>query len=608
MGNGAPLLAYGVSVLFFLQLLHVVEPFVVSAEGEQFVVSAAFNDASFVEHAYFVGILDGREPVGDGDGGACLHKPVEGFLHQSLALGVEGGSGLVEDKNVGVLEDGTGDADALALSAGEFAAAVTHVGVVAVLTLHDEVVGVGNFGCFDDLFHRGVLDAEGDVAEEGVVEEDGFLIDVAEEAAQVGDAELADVGAVEEYLSLLHVVVAWQEVNEGGLARARLAYEGNGLSAAEGEIDVVEHVLAVLVVTERDVAQFDALLQGMDGSGGGGFLDGVYSLEDFVYALHGGHALRYVVGRLGEIFQGLDEAVEDDHVEDEGGSVDAAVVGEDEGAAVPEDEDDEHGAEEFAGGMGQGLAQVDLDEQPAVLVGAVFEAAGHLVLGGEGLDDAHAAEGFLKLRHDFAPLSLGFKRALLEFANDAGEGPYQKGHDENGEEGELPAGVEEHAEVADDEHGIFDEHVERARDGVLDFLNVTAHAGNDVALALVGEEGERQGDDFTVNAVAYVADDTGAQRYHDTGGGKVAERLQQGGHDEEETDVQQGARGTVALHELLCPVVKVVDERVLERRVLCAPFDKVVSALVDAEEELQHGHERHEREHVEHGREQVEHQ
>ena len=104
------------------------------------------------------------------------------------------------------------------MSAGESAAAVADDGVVPVFCLHDEVVGVGYLGCFDDLLHGGVLYAEGDVVVKGVVEEDGLLVDVADEGAEVVDADVAYVLAVNEYLPFADVVVAGNKVHEGGFS------------------------------------------------------------------------------------------------------------------------------------------------------------------------------------------------------------------------------------------------------------------------------------------------------------------------------------------------------------------------------------------------------
>ena len=99
-----------------LQLLHVVEAFVVAVEGDELVVLAAFDYLAFVEDVDNVGVLDGGETVCDGDGGAALHEAVEGFLYEVLALGVEGGSGFVKYEYGRILQYGAGDADALTLS------------------------------------------------------------------------------------------------------------------------------------------------------------------------------------------------------------------------------------------------------------------------------------------------------------------------------------------------------------------------------------------------------------------------------------------------------------------------------------------------------------
>ena len=44
-------------------------------------------------------------------------------------------------------------------------------------------MGVGDLRGFDDLLHRGVIHAEGDIIIEGVVEEDGLLVNIADEGA-----------------------------------------------------------------------------------------------------------------------------------------------------------------------------------------------------------------------------------------------------------------------------------------------------------------------------------------------------------------------------------------------------------------------------------------
>ena len=63
---------------------------VVAAERDEVVVRALLDDAAFVEHVDFVGILDGRESVSNGDGGSRLHEALQRVLHEFFGLGVEG--------------------------------------------------------------------------------------------------------------------------------------------------------------------------------------------------------------------------------------------------------------------------------------------------------------------------------------------------------------------------------------------------------------------------------------------------------------------------------------------------------------------------------------
>src|SRR5215207_4991125 len=80
---------------------------------------AFLDKPALVEDEDAVGGPDGGEPVGDDERRAAPHEAIERLLHGALALGVEGGRRLVEEEDRRVLQDCTGDGDALALAAGE---------------------------------------------------------------------------------------------------------------------------------------------------------------------------------------------------------------------------------------------------------------------------------------------------------------------------------------------------------------------------------------------------------------------------------------------------------------------------------------------------------
>jgi len=74
----------------------------------------------------------GGEAMGDDQAGAAFHQAFERFVDKSLALGIERGSGLVQQEDAWIGENGAGDGDALALAAGELGAARADHRVVAL--------------------------------------------------------------------------------------------------------------------------------------------------------------------------------------------------------------------------------------------------------------------------------------------------------------------------------------------------------------------------------------------------------------------------------------------------------------------------------------------
>ncbi len=118
---------------------------------------------------------------------------------------------------------------------------------------------VGNARRLFYLFLRGISHSERDVGLERVVEEDAFLVHVADERAQVVHPQVADVDAVDENLALLHVVVTRYEVNECGFSAAALSYERHRLAFFYLQVDMPEHPL--FAIAERHVAELDGVLE-----------------------------------------------------------------------------------------------------------------------------------------------------------------------------------------------------------------------------------------------------------------------------------------------------------------------------------------------------------
>src|SRR5262249_28505125 len=79
--------------------------------------------------------------MGNDDRRAILHQMIQGRLDQHLAFRIERRSRLIEQKNGSVTQDCPSDRYTLALATGKGNTALTHLGVIAVAELHDEIVG-----------------------------------------------------------------------------------------------------------------------------------------------------------------------------------------------------------------------------------------------------------------------------------------------------------------------------------------------------------------------------------------------------------------------------------------------------------------------------------
>src|ERR1700693_5733986 len=129
-----------------------------------------------------------------------------------FGMSVDAGEGVVEDEDAGAAEKGAGDGGTLLLASGESDAAFADGGVVAFGETFDVLRDVGGIGGgFDVVWIRLAIflrDAEGDVFADGVAEEEGFLRNESDVAAEGVERELADGASVDKDGAGLGVVDA----------------------------------------------------------------------------------------------------------------------------------------------------------------------------------------------------------------------------------------------------------------------------------------------------------------------------------------------------------------------------------------------------------------
>uniref|UniRef100_A0A0B7K5W6 Uncharacterized protein n=1 Tax=Bionectria ochroleuca TaxID=29856 RepID=A0A0B7K5W6_BIOOC len=215
----APLWGWAPQAFIMIPPLAVIPPPLL----QQLTVRAPLDDGPLVHDEDLVGGDDGRQPVGDDEHGAALAQLPQRRLDEGLGLGVDGAGGLVEDEDGRALEEGAGDGDALDLAARQLDAVLADGGAVAL--------------------------GEG-------VEEQGVLGHDADGVAEGALGDVADVAAVDPDAAGGDVVVAQEELGEGGLACARGADEGDCLAGLGVDVDAVEDG-SPGVVAEADVVEGD---------------------------------------------------------------------------------------------------------------------------------------------------------------------------------------------------------------------------------------------------------------------------------------------------------------------------------------------------------------
>jgi hypothetical protein len=82
-------------------------------------MAALLGDLAAVQHQDAVAVDHARQAMGEDQGGAALHQPVERLLDHRLVLGIDGAQRLVEHQDRRVAQQRAGDRQPLALAAGE---------------------------------------------------------------------------------------------------------------------------------------------------------------------------------------------------------------------------------------------------------------------------------------------------------------------------------------------------------------------------------------------------------------------------------------------------------------------------------------------------------
>src|SRR5882762_1126773 len=133
---------------FLFQQLFVIQVSVVSVQCEKFVVRAQFDDTPAVQDGDTIGVANGRDSVGNEDGGPSLHdvpQVIENFI---FGVGIDAGECVIQNQDPWVPDKRAGNGGSLLLSSRKGDATLSNHGEILFGKTLDVRRNVGRLGRF----------------------------------------------------------------------------------------------------------------------------------------------------------------------------------------------------------------------------------------------------------------------------------------------------------------------------------------------------------------------------------------------------------------------------------------------------------------------------
>lgn len=213
--------------------------------------------------------------------GPPCRQPPYGVDDARLALAVQARRRLVQQQERPVGEERPGEGEALALARGEPRAVLAQCCPHPVGQRRDEVVRARVPQRREDRLVVGVGPGEADVLGDGVREEVGALGDPGDTAAPAFEVQVTEVAAADPDVPLVGYGEPEEHVQQGGLADAARADQGDGLPRLHGERRGVQRGFSAALVAYGHARQLQAQrVREVLGARGPGF--GLQDREDLL--------------------------------------------------------------------------------------------------------------------------------------------------------------------------------------------------------------------------------------------------------------------------------------------------------------------------------------
>ena len=246
---------------------------------QKFFVGSCLGNPFFCEHKYFFSILDGGKTVGDYEGGAVLCQLLQGILYHFFTLVVQSRGCFIKNQYRRVFEEYSGDRQTLLLSAGQFDAPLSDIGVISIRKSHDKFMGIGIFGGIDNLFSCSAGFPVSDVFVDRAGKEINILLYDPDLTAETLQRYFADIIAVNFYTAAGDIIKPGDQGAESRFSGAGGAYQRYIRAGRHVQTDVVQDTVIILFIMEGNIFKRDISFNCRE-------RDGIFAVPDIRHDIH----------------------------------------------------------------------------------------------------------------------------------------------------------------------------------------------------------------------------------------------------------------------------------------------------------------------------------
>ena len=193
--------------------------------------------------------------MSDNKAGPSFHQVIHSALYPFLGPGIHRGSGFIQDQDLIVCQDCSGNGKKLFLSLGNVIGLLIQDHLITARLGHDKVVDMGCLGCGDDFFICGVQPSIPDIFHNSSVEQPGILEHHAEHFPQFASVKVFYIVAVNQDLPGIYIIKPHEQLDHGGLSRSCRTYDSHFLSFLNLHVEIMDDHMT-WIITKGHMAGF----------------------------------------------------------------------------------------------------------------------------------------------------------------------------------------------------------------------------------------------------------------------------------------------------------------------------------------------------------------